>query len=83
MSILESLAKVVLAGLVFGVGLPVIYVMSLRMWDISDRLDGVVERRGAQAAAWAGFAAVGLMVLVAIAWITRKSLGHYLGIEVF
>lgn len=83
MTVVESLAKVVLAGLIFGVGLPVIYVMSLRMWDISDRLDGVVERRGAQALAWAGFAAVGLMVLVAIAWITRKSLGHYLGIEVF
>ena len=33
MKILDSLLNVVLAGLVFGVGLPVIYVLALRMWD--------------------------------------------------
>lgn len=83
MKILDSLLNVVLAGLVFGVGLPVIYVLALRMWDRADHVNGVIARRGTLAMAWTGFALVAIMVLVAILWITRKSLSHYLGITVF
>lgn len=83
MKILDSLLNVVLAGLVFGVGLPVVYVLALRMWDRADHVDSVIARRGTLAMAWTGFALVAIMVLVAILWITRKSLSHYLGITVF
>ena len=64
MQILDSLLNVVLAGLVFGVGLPVIYVLALRMWDCADHVDSVIARRGTLAMAWTGFALVGIMVLV-------------------
>lgn len=83
MSTVNALVKVILAGLVFGVGMPVLYVLSLQLWDRSDRVDNVIARRGTLAAAAAGFTAIALVVLIGILWITRKTISHYLGITVF
>ena len=87
-TIAESAVKVLVAGLVFGVGLPALFAYGIRLRAQGSprfNTNGTVTA-GSPVAAAVGtvlFAVVGLVVLVAILWITRASLDHYLGVQLF
>lgn len=85
---LQSALKVLLAGLVFGAGLPAIFAVGIRLQSAGEgdiRPDGTVARPNpvAKVGAWIAFAIVIVAVAVGILWITQKSLNHYLGIDIF
>lgn len=83
-----SVARVILAGLVFGAVLPAIFAVGVAFWargsdDIGS--DGTI-RKGNQlalAGSWVAFALVLAAVVFGILWITQKSLHHYFGISIF
>lgn len=84
----QSAVKVLLAGLVFGAGLPAIFAVGIRLQAAGageTGADGTVTggNPAARAGAWVAFGVVLLAVIVGILWITRKSLHHYLGIDIF
>ncbi|MBB2890086.1 hypothetical protein [Flexivirga oryzae] len=81
-------AKVIVAGLIFGAGLPLLYTMGIRLWDTGDedpQADGtaVVGRQFSRWTAYAIFAVVLAAVIIGVLYITQKSIDHYLGIELF
>ena len=84
----EASLKVLVAGLVFGAGLPALFAAGVRMWNAGTgavAADGTVSPRRPvlTAAASVCFAVIVLAVLLAIAWITKSSLDHYLGWKLF
>ena len=87
-AIVSSVLRVLLAGLVFGAGLPALFAVGVSLWHKgSDDIaaDGTIRagNRLALAGAWAAFAVVVAAVIVGILWITQKSLNHYFGITIF
>jgi hypothetical protein len=87
-SIVDGTAKVIVAGLIFGAGLPLLFTWGLRLWDTGDEHeqdDGTVVAGNAIArwAAYAVFAVVAAAIVVGVLYITQKSIDHYLGIELF
>lgn len=87
-SIVDGTAKVIVAGLIFGAGLPLLFTWGLRLWDTGsehEQDDGTVVA-GNVAARWAGyaiFAIVAAAIVIGVLYITQKSIDHYLGIELF
>ncbi|GAB3486168.1 hypothetical protein [Flexivirga sp.] len=87
-SIVDGTAKVLVVGLLFGAGLPLLFTIGIRLWDIGsehEQEDGTVTA-GKAAALWAAyaiFAIVAAAVVVGVLYITHKSIDHYLGIELF
>ena len=85
----ESTMKVLVAGLIFGAGLPALFAGGVRLWsDGSGEVaaDGTVVRRRNPAltvAAYVVFAVVVVVIAVAVLWITKKSLDHYFGWKPF
>ncbi|MCL6422300.1 hypothetical protein Bequi_02675 [Brachybacterium sp. JHP9] len=78
--------KVLVVGLLLGAGLPLLFSLGIRLQDIGHGgtgPDGVARapQPAAKAGAWVIFAAVGLVVLYGLLFITKKSIAHYLGIE--
>ncbi|AKU18758.1 hypothetical protein VV02_08450 [Luteipulveratus mongoliensis] len=81
--------RVLVAGLLFGAGLPALFATGVRLWsdgsgEVAD--DGTVTRpRNAvrMAAAYVLFAVVVIIIALAVLWITRKSLDHYFGWQPF
>lgn len=87
-SIVDGTAKVLVAGLLFGAGLPLLFTAALRLWDSGsehEQDDGTVTAGnvGARWAAYAIFAVVVAAIVVGVLYITQKSIDHYLGIELF
>ncbi|WP_245967908.1 hypothetical protein [Salana multivorans] len=83
-----AIVRVLLAGLLFGAGVPAVFAAGIRMWAKGhDEVlpDGSVRRgnRAALAGAAAALLVTVAMVVVGVLWITRKSLYHYLGISLF
>lgn len=84
----QSALKVLIAGLIFGAGLPAIFAVGIRLQAAGTgdaAADGTVTggNPAARAGAWAAFGLVVAAVVVGILWITRKSLHHYLGVDLF
>lgn len=88
---LTSLVRVLVAGLVFGAGLPIVFAVGVRLLSTghgpgrTTDADGTVSggKPVALAAAYTLFAAVAMVALLGVLWITKGSLKHYLGIEIF
>lgn len=84
----DGTAKVIVAGLIFGAALPLLYTIGIRLWDVGsdhEQPDGTVTA-GRSAALWAAyaiFAIVVIAVVIGVLYITQKSIDHYLGIKVF
>ncbi len=83
-----SLLKVLIAGLVFGAGLPALFAVGVRM--LADGRgkagpDGTMSRGNpvALGAAYVLFAAIAVVIFLGVLWITKSSLEHYLGLTVF
>jgi hypothetical protein len=83
----DSTLKVVLAGLVFGAGLPLLFAVGVRLWSAGNGsadtgAGGTVTRSRsipATTAAYIVFAVIIAIVAVAVLWITKTTLGHYFG----
>lgn len=81
-------AKVIIAGLIFGAGLPLLYTMGMRLWDTDsdDEQAGGAAVAGKHLSRWTAyaiFAVVVAAVIIGVLYITQKSIDHYLGIELF
>lgn len=82
---LTSAGYVLVAGLVFGAGVPAVFALGIRLWNAASATtsaDGSTVRRGSPAA-MAG-AIVCLLVVVAVVvlgilLITGKTMKHYFG----
>ncbi|MDE9364253.1 hypothetical protein PZ938_01415 [Luteipulveratus sp. YIM 133132] len=85
----DSTLRVLVAGLIFGAGLPALFAGGVRLWsDGSGEVsaDGTVVRRRNPllvAAAYVVFALIVVVIALAVLWITRKSLDHYFGWQPF
>ncbi|WP_446664631.1 hypothetical protein [Flexivirga sp. B27] len=87
-SIVDGTVKVLVVGLLFGAGLPLLFTVGMRLWDVGDeheQADGSVAAGNVVArwAAYAIFAVVTAAIAVGVLYITHKSIDHYLGIELF
>ncbi len=89
---LHSALRVLLAGLLFGAGLPAVFALGVRLWSVGSpetATDGqVVHQAGrrnpaALVGAWICFAVVAVAVAIGVLWITQKSIDHYFGITLF
>lgn len=81
-------AKVVVAGLLFGAGLPMLFALGIRLWDSGsggEHADGTVTagKPAALYAAYAVFAVVAAAIVIGVLYVTQKSIDHYLGIKLF
>lgn len=84
----QSALRVLLAGLLFGAGLPAVFALGVRCWSIGSpepAADGAPARRNVAALAGAAiaFAIVMAAVITGVLWITQKSIHHYFGITIF
>lgn len=80
--------KVLAAGLLFGAGLPFLFAIGIRMWDQGEggiHVDGTATaRKPAQlTVAYAMFALIAAVVVVAVLYLTKASIAHYLGVHLF
>lgn len=88
MHYLESVLRVLVIGLVLGAGLPATFAVGVRAYTAgAGGIGGDGSLRAAnpvlKAVGVALFAFVALVVFVAILWITRNSINHHLGIDLF
>ena len=88
MTYLEAILKVLVVGLILGAGLPAVFAAGLVAYSNGG---GGVDADGTTHAPNAAlrflglalFALVGLVILVAIAWITRTTIIHHTGVDLF
>jgi hypothetical protein len=88
-----SAVRVLIVGLILGAGLPALFALGMRLQAAglgeevvtTGSLAGEHGRRspGLVLAGRILFAAVILVVLLAVLWITRHSLNHYFGLTIF
>jgi hypothetical protein len=88
MSVLENVFRVLLVGLVLGAGLPAVFALGLRAYAAGAggaTADGTTDAPNPllRAVGIATFAIVGLVIVVAILWITRPTIDHHFGIDLF
>jgi hypothetical protein len=85
---LESIGKVLIIGLVLGAGLPAVFASGMVAFSNGaggEHSDGTVTA-GNPILKFLGlalFAFVGLVILVALLWITRNTLIHHFGFDPF
>jgi hypothetical protein len=88
MTYLEAILKVLVVGLLLGAGLPAIFATGMVAYSNGaggQHWDGTVTA-GNPALKYLGmllFALVGLVVLVALLWITRTTIIHHFGFDPF
>lgn len=87
-STFTALLRVLVVGLIFGAGLPVVFAVGVRLLGAgrgSVEPDGTVTpaRPVALVVSYVLFAAIAVVAFLGVLWITKSSLKHYLGIEVF
>ncbi|CRZ17900.1 hypothetical protein [Mycolicibacterium neworleansense] len=88
MTYLEAILKVLVVGLILGAGLPAVFAAGLVAYSNGE---GGVNADGTTHAPnpvlkFLGltlFVLVGLVILVAIAWITRTTIIHHTGVDLF
>ncbi len=90
MEILYSVLRVAGLGLAFGAGIPIFFALGMRCLTgdaIRDAEGNIVGNRPAPAPmrllGWTVYAVIACIVLLAIAWIARDTLHHYLGWDPF
>lgn len=88
MHYLESILKVLVVGLVLGAGLPAVFASGLVAYSFGaggEEADHVMHKPN-PALKYFGillFLLVGLIIITAVAWITRATIVHHFGIDLF
>lgn len=84
MTYLESIMKVLVVGLILGAGLPALFATGLLAFAGTDA-DGTAAARNPMMKflGLALFVFVGAVILVAILWITRGTIIHHTGVDLF
>ncbi|MFZ2510200.1 MAG: hypothetical protein WAW85_03825 [Gordonia sp. (in: high G+C Gram-positive bacteria)] len=83
----KSIANVLAIGLILGAGLPALFAVGIRMiatGTASD--DGPVvthDNPGLRFVGYFLYAVVGAVIVLGILWITRQTLYHHMGIQIF
>ncbi len=88
MMYIESILRVLLVGLLLGAGLPALFAIGLTAFS---RGAGDMNADGTSQAAnpalkvigLALFAVVSLVIVLAVAWITRSTIIHHFGVDLF
>ncbi|MGV0993299.1 MAG: hypothetical protein ACOYBX_15090 [Mycobacterium sp.] len=84
----ESILKVLLVGLVLGAGLPAVFATGLLAYSYGaggEEADHVIHKPN-PLLKYLGillFAFVGLVIVTAVAWITRSTIIHHFGVDLF
>lgn len=85
---LESIFKVLIVGLVLGAGLPAIFATGMLAYSFGaggEEADHIVHKPN-PAMKWFGillFAFVAFVIVTAVAWITRSTIIHHFGVDLF
>lgn len=85
---LEATFKVLLVGLVLGAGLPALFATGLLAYSHGaggEEADHVIHKPN-PLLKYLGiliFVFVGLVIMAAIAWITRSTINHHFGVDLF
>jgi hypothetical protein len=88
MHYLESIFKVLIVGLVLGAGLPAVFATGLVAYSFGaggEEADHVIHKPN-PALKYLGillFVFVGAVILTAVAWITRSTIIHHFGVDLF
>lgn len=88
MHYLESILRVLLVGLVLGAGLPAVFAVGLTAYSAGAGgadADGTAHAPN-PALKFIGlvlFTFVGAVIVLAILWITRNTINHHFGIDLF
>ncbi|AIY48314.1 hypothetical protein [Mycolicibacterium fortuitum] len=88
MTYLEAIFKVLVVGLILGAGLPAVFAAGLVAYSNGEggvNADGTTHAPN-PALKFLGmvlFFLVGFVILVAIAWITRTTIIHHTGVDLF
>ncbi len=88
MHIVESIARVLIVGLMLGAGLPAIFAVGLRLHAVgmgNEHADGTVTAPDPvrKAAAYVLFGLVVVVIAVGILWVCRHTLDFHLGVGFF
>jgi hypothetical protein len=84
----EAILRVLFVGLVLGAGLPGLFAIGLRAYSAGlggVAADGTVQRvnPALKFLGLALFVIVALVILAAILWITRNTISHHFGVNLF
>ncbi len=84
----ESILRVLAIGLVLGAGLPAVFAVGLRLYSAGVGgvgADGAASRSNPllKFAGLVLFLFVSAVILVAILWITRNTINHHFGVDLF
>lgn len=88
MHYLEASFRVLVIGLILGAGLPALFATGLLAYSYGaggEEADHIIHKPN-PALKFLGillFLIVGLVILTAIAWITRATINHHFGIDLF
>lgn len=88
MHYLESIFKVLVIGLILGAGLPALFATGLLAYSFGaggEEADHVIHKPN-PALKYLGillFAFVGFVIITAVAWITRATIIHHFGVDLF
>ena len=83
---LESILKVLGVGLLLGAGLPAVFALGLVAYSRGDAGEGETAAAPNPALKYLGialFVFVGWVILTAVMWITRATIMHHTGIDLF
>lgn len=87
MAYLESIIKVLGIGLLLGAGLPAVFALGLVAYARGEGGDGtdaaVAPNPALKALGVAAFVFVGVVILTAVLWITRATIIHHTGVDLF
>lgn len=84
----ESIAKVLVVGLILGAGLPALFAVGLKLHADGagdEHADGTVTapNPALKATGYLLFAVVVAVIAIGILWVCRHTLDYHLGIQVF
>ncbi|MGE0216639.1 hypothetical protein [Mycolicibacterium sp.] len=89
MTYVESILKVLLVGLALGAGLPAVFALGLVAYSRGTGDDGadggavVAPNAALKYLGVAAFVFVGWVIVTAVLWITRATIIHHTGIDLF
>lgn len=88
MHFLESILNVLIVGLILGAGLPALFATGMLAYSFGaggEEADHLIHKPN-PALKYLGimlFIFVGLVIVTAVAWITRSTIYHHFGVDLF
>ena len=84
MSYFEAIFKVLVVGLVLGAGLPALFATGMLAYSSGAGDDATPKPNPAlRVVGIVLFVFVALVILIAVAWITRSTIIHHFGVDLF